>query len=90
MGAIRPLAAYPRCGHCIGLFRGGAMLAHPGVYRRWSRGVERRALGEARATVAPAAALAAAPLAVAGVTAAVALTSAGILTESFEKAEKVG
>ena len=26
-GAIRPLAAYPRCGHCAGLFKGGSMTA---------------------------------------------------------------
>ena len=64
------------------------MPAHPGVYRRWSRGVEWRALGEARATVAHAAALAAAPLAVAGVTAAAALTEAGILADSREKTRK--
>ena len=52
--------------------------------------MEWRALGEARATVAPAVALAAAPLAVAGVTAAAALTEAGILTDSREKTENVG
>ena len=46
--------------------------------------MERRALGEARATVPPAVALAAAPLAVAGVTAAAALTEAGILADSLE------